>query len=1167
MKHLVKKCNIILLIAVLLITCMSFSIPVSAKQTELFNEKFLDLADGVAPTGFTFTEANTGTDYKSYEYATGVYGKSSSDSALKISLDERPASGTTYRLGLDRNESTEGLFGYGYRPMDLDQLVFSFQLAMHDSIPNIYIETTTVGASNVNEQSMHKGFNIFEISKVQQELETDKWYNIEIIVEPSDENGVTMYAGTTNAHVKSTVYVNGVESYITTIPCVRGDRPFGGVKKTNIRYRTSGTEPVEFYIDNYKFTRFSGGEKFIPEGHMVTLPAVDTPTWNADRKTVSWGNVANNNGYEVKLYRDSTLVTTYTAAKNQTSVDFSSRMKFSGRYTVTVKALGDKKNYKDAEISNPSAGLDIVGEYSMDCNNVLIDEKFNKPLSEPEFIYSSLDRLTIGDDKIHVHHSTRGNVSFERYIVDKNGARTSTSAKFVEFNFDIQGDIINQVYITLRGKDASGNYKVVSGIHTSNVLNYTTDMTSSYTSKKFSNAPAFVDTEKNHIKLLLEKADDDKDSPYTSCRYWINGTELIPLDDSGTTSGVVSSIELISMVTVTTDSHDFYLYPMTLKDNTKKLDNMAAPTWGTGQNARVLHWNAVEDNCGYTICLYREGETTPTSVVTAPKGSVSFDMEQAFSGLGYGRFTATVAAKGDDVYTVSGETSPHSETFLYTTLEADPGPRATNVRVSAGEDGKSLVGTYIYANSDNTPEGASEYRWLICSTETGEYKPIEGETGKTYNLKQSDLKKYIRFEVTPKDTSGNIGDYVRSAAGRPPVLPTAQNVTMSRDGDVLTGSYDYFHFGGINEGNSLFRWLISDTKDGVYKWIPGETSKTLTLKSAQKRKYIKFEVTPVDKTNVKGYAVVTDGMIEANKDTYAIIAANNLVITDLTSESPSKITKNLTLPTKGEYNSTIVWKSNNPALISNTGVVTIPEYGEGKIVSLTATVTAEGISIDKVFKFYVASKDAFKQGKENDSVTYSYDGTALSASDDKTSSIFTDLSSSHWATNYIEALYNAGILSGTGDRRIEPERPIFREEICKIISLAAKLGSADIQMNFKDVLPAEWYYSYILSAYSSGIMKGTNDENFGVGEQLTRQDLAVIMVRLFDAAGITLQDKGNFVDYNDKAEIMDYALESVNKLTSAGILSGDGTGNFAPNAAATRAEVAKLIYSIYFDTK
>ena len=87
------------------------------------------------------------------------------------------------------------------------------------------------------------------------------------------------------------------------------------------------------------------------------------------------------------------------------------------------------------------------------------------------------------------------------------------------------------------------------------------------------------------------------------------------------------------------------------------------------------------------------------------------------------------------------------------------------------------------------------------------------------------------------------------------VQPEAHDVKIvgkSEKGAVLKGEYTFFDENGDDEGESKFRWLISDMKDGTYEPLKKQDSEPedgieITLDERVADKYIKFEVTPISK--------------------------------------------------------------------------------------------------------------------------------------------------------------------------------------------------------------------------------------------------------------------------------------------------------------------------------
>jgi endo-1,4-beta-xylanase len=177
---------------------------------------------------------------------------------------------------------------------------------------------------------------------------------------------------------------------------------------------------------------------------------------------------------------------------------------------------------------------------------------------------------------------------------------------------------------------------------------------------------------------------------------------------------------------------------------------------------------------------------------------------------------------------------------------------------------------------------------------------------------------------------------------------------------------------------------------------------------------------------------------------------------------------------------------------------------------------------------------------------------------------FIDIDGVSWARDAINALNEKGIVTGKKENVFAPNDKVTREEFIKMLVVALNIEAEDenATVNFEDVSKDSWYYQYIVSAYSKGIIKGLDDKLFGVGQNITRQDMSVIIFNALKQKNINLSYLNDEIAFTDKQEIADYALESVTNMQKAGLINGVGGNLFAPNDPSTRAMAAKLIYSL-----
>lgn len=174
---------------------------------------------------------------------------------------------------------------------------------------------------------------------------------------------------------------------------------------------------------------------------------------------------------------------------------------------------------------------------------------------------------------------------------------------------------------------------------------------------------------------------------------------------------------------------------------------------------------------------------------------------------------------------------------------------------------------------------------------------------------------------------------------------------------------------------------------------------------------------------------------------------------------------------------------------------------------------------------------------------------------------FKDIDEIPWASEYISELAKKGILAGNGDGMFLPSVEIKREEFVKILVNAFGFESKTKENVFTDVDKNAWYYDYVQTGYSNGIINGYGDNVFGTGRSLSRQELVAIAYRAAKIMDYKFDTEIKNV-FADEKEISDYASEAIYAFKNAGILEGTGNNMFEPNGNVTRAQAAKIIYML-----
>jgi len=169
---------------------------------------------------------------------------------------------------------------------------------------------------------------------------------------------------------------------------------------------------------------------------------------------------------------------------------------------------------------------------------------------------------------------------------------------------------------------------------------------------------------------------------------------------------------------------------------------------------------------------------------------------------------------------------------------------------------------------------------------------------------------------------------------------------------------------------------------------------------------------------------------------------------------------------------------------------------------------------------------------------------------------YSDVKENDWYFEYVEELTEKGVVSGGGEGKFNPTDNVTREQFLKMLIEAAEIETDEAENTFADVLDA-WYKPYVLKAKSFGIVNGISDTEFGIGSNITRQDMAVMITRTIEKLGIEINAEDVDV-FEDNEKVSGYAKDAVTFMKSIGLIEGYNN-EYRPLDNLTRAEAAKVI--------
>lgn len=188
-------------------------------------------------------------------------------------------------------------------------------------------------------------------------------------------------------------------------------------------------------------------------------------------------------------------------------------------------------------------------------------------------------------------------------------------------------------------------------------------------------------------------------------------------------------------------------------------------------------------------------------------------------------------------------------------------------------------------------------------------------------------------------------------------------------------------------------------------------------------------------------------------------------------------------------------------------------------------------------------------------INNSIDGAPISNQNEDNTKSFVDIEE-HWAKNDIIQMKNKGYVKGKDDERFYPDDNITRAEFCEIIVKSMGLEKKDDSISFEDVTEDKWYFNSVDIAQSLKIVSGYQNL-FMPNNNITREEMACIIYRTYLLGNAPINEaESNFDDF---AEISQWAGEGVSAMAELGIINGKGDNRFEPKANATRAEAVVII--------
>lgn len=167
---------------------------------------------------------------------------------------------------------------------------------------------------------------------------------------------------------------------------------------------------------------------------------------------------------------------------------------------------------------------------------------------------------------------------------------------------------------------------------------------------------------------------------------------------------------------------------------------------------------------------------------------------------------------------------------------------------------------------------------------------------------------------------------------------------------------------------------------------------------------------------------------------------------------------------------------------------------------------------------------------------------------------YSDVSKDSWASEAIDYASARELFSGTGKGQFSPNRPMSRGMLAVVLHNLEDNPEQEITDIFTDVSAGKWYTKGIAWAAENGIITGYGSSRFGPEEDVTREQMAVMLWRYAGSP----KAEGE-LDFADKDKTSPWAVQAMRWAAEKGIINGKGGGILDPTGKATRAQAAQML--------
>lgn len=171
---------------------------------------------------------------------------------------------------------------------------------------------------------------------------------------------------------------------------------------------------------------------------------------------------------------------------------------------------------------------------------------------------------------------------------------------------------------------------------------------------------------------------------------------------------------------------------------------------------------------------------------------------------------------------------------------------------------------------------------------------------------------------------------------------------------------------------------------------------------------------------------------------------------------------------------------------------------------------------------------------------------------------FTDVPKGAWYNDAVRYVYENGLMVGLAPNNFGANVTTDRGQLVTMLWRMAGEPQATNGADFSDVPSNAYYANAVAWAAENGITSGFEDGTFRPQTGLSREQMAALFMKYAEATGVDTSVRADISSYTD-INPNSWSYDALSWAKAVGLLSGVSDTTMAPQATATRAQIAAVL--------